>query len=56
MGTFAASDIPNIDASKITSGTLSVGRGGTGVTTAADIFATYGVEYIEGTQTAATGS
>ena len=32
LGTFAASDIPNIDASKITSGTLPIARGGTGLT------------------------
>ncbi len=32
LGTFAASDIPNIDTSKITSGTLPIARGGTGLT------------------------
>lgn len=32
MGTLAASDIPNIDAGKITSGTLPIARGGTGLT------------------------
>ena len=32
LGTFSASDIPNIDASKITSGTLPIARGGTGLT------------------------
>ena len=37
-------------------GTLPVSNGGTGVTTVDDIFATYGVEYIEGTQTASTGA
>ena len=37
-------------------GTLGVGNGGTGVTTTDDIFATYGVEYIVGTQTAKTNA
>ena len=37
-------------------GTLPVAHGGTAVTTVNDIFATYGVEYIVGTQTAKTGS
>ena len=37
-------------------GTLPVANGGTAVTTVDDIFATYGVEYIVGTQTAATGA
>lgn len=32
LGTLAASDIPNIDAGKITSGTLPIARGGTGLT------------------------
>ena len=32
-------------------GTLGIANGGTGVTTVDDIFATYGIEYIEGTQT-----
>jgi len=50
LGTIASSDISNIDASKITSGTLPIARGGTGLivnpsmlinlesTTAADVF------------------
>lgn len=37
-------------------GTLGVANGGTGVTTSTDIFATYGIEYIVGTQTAATAA
>lgn len=37
-------------------GTLGVANGGTGVTTSTDIFATYSIEYIVGTQTAATAA
>lgn len=51
-----AADIPGLAASKITSGTLDVARGGTAVTSADLIKATYGVEYIVGTQTAATNA
>ena len=43
-------------AGDITSGTLDVARGGTAVTSADLITATYGVEYIAGTQTAATNA
>jgi len=49
-----AADIPNLSAGKITSGTLGVANGGTGVTTSTDIFATYSIEYIIGTQDSAT--
>lgn len=37
-------------------GTLTVAKGGTGVTSADDIFATYGIEYIVGTQTGTKAS
>lgn len=54
--TIPASDIPNLDASKITAGTLPVGRGGTGVITLTGLVkgngtsafsaATAGVDYV----------
>lgn len=49
-GTFDAARIPNISASKITSGTLPVGRGGTGKTTTKEAFLNLASGLVNGTK------